>query len=144
MPDLPQGTSEDAVVLSETFAAARELLRTAEADAARIRADAERYVRQREQEAELLIGKARRLLAMAEQRAVAIVAERERDRSAGGGTGGDDAVRTIDLDAAAEASPTADEPTAARHLRAPAPSGLDGILASAIARAVDRSFAADR
>src|SRR5688500_13035997 len=52
MPDLPHGTSEDALVVSDTFAAARDLLRSAEADAARIRADADRYLRQREQEAE--------------------------------------------------------------------------------------------
>ena len=124
---VPDGTSEDVLVLSETFAAARELLRVAEEDAARIRADADRYVRQREQEAELLIGKARRLLAMAEQRAVTIAAARR------------DVV--IDLDAAEPPPPAAVvEEQPPRHLRAPAPSGLDGILASAIAKAVDRSF----
>ena len=56
----------DSSVVSEAYAAARELLRQAEEDAARIRADADRYRRQREQEAELLVGKARRLLTMAE------------------------------------------------------------------------------
>jgi hypothetical protein len=124
---VPDGTSEDVLVLSETFAAARELLRVAEEDAARIRADADRYMRQREQEAELLIGKARRLLAMAEQRAVTIAAARQ------------DVV--IDLDAAETPPPAAAvEEQPPRHLRPPAPSGLDGILASAIAKAVDRSF----
>jgi hypothetical protein len=124
---VPDGTSKDALVLSETFAAARELLRAAEEDAALIRADADRYMRQREQEAELLVGKARRLLAMAEQRAVTIAAAR------------DDVV--IDLDAVEQppAAAAADEQSP-RHLRPTAPSGLDGILASAIAKAVDRSF----
>jgi hypothetical protein len=124
---VPDGASEDALVLSETFAAARELLRAAEEDAARIRADADRYMRQREQEAELLVGKARRLLAMAEQRAVTIVAARDDD--------------VIDLDAVEQppAAAAADEQSP-RHLRPTAPSGLDGILASAIAKAVDRSF----
>jgi hypothetical protein len=127
---VPDGTSEDALVLSETFAAARELLRSAEEDAARIRADADRYMRQREQEAELLIGKARRVLAMAEQRAATITARHD---------------VVIDLDAT-EAPPAAAavEEQPPRHLRAPAPSGLDGILASAIAKAVDRSFADER
>lgn len=128
---VPDGTSRDALVLSETFAAARELLRVAEEDAARIRAEADRYLRQREQEAELLVGKARRLLAMAEQRAITITAA------------SDDVVHTIDLDAAAEAPPTL-EGEAEPSGRGRVPSGLDGILASAIAKAVDRSFAVER
>ena len=66
------GTSTDAALMSEAFSVARELLQRAEEDAARIRADADRYVRQREQEAELLVGKARRLLEVAEQTAASI------------------------------------------------------------------------
>jgi hypothetical protein len=128
---LPHGTSKDALVVSETFAAARELLRVAEEDAARIRAEADRYMRQREQEAELLVGKARRLLAMAEQRAITIATEP------------DDVVHTVDLDAAAEAPPTLEDEEE-RPRRERVPSGLDGILASAIAKAVDRSFPVER
>jgi hypothetical protein len=54
--------------MSETYGAARELIVRAEEDAARIRAEADRYRRQREQEAELLVAKARRLLEVAEVR----------------------------------------------------------------------------
>ena len=61
----------EAVLVTDAYAAARELLRLAEEDAARIRADADRYRRQREQEAELIVAKARRLLTMAEERAAA-------------------------------------------------------------------------
>ena len=61
----------DAALVSEAYATARELIRQAEEDAASIRAEADRYRRQREQEAELIVGKARRLLEMAEERAAA-------------------------------------------------------------------------
>ena len=55
------------------MAAARLLLAAAEADATRLREDAVRYARQREQEAELLVAKARRVLSVAEERAAGIV-----------------------------------------------------------------------
>ncbi len=59
-------------MVGEAYAAARELLRRAEDDATRVRADADRYLRQRQLEAELVVAKARRLLAIAEERAAAI------------------------------------------------------------------------
>ena len=128
------GTSTNEPVVSEAFAAARELLRRAEDDAARMRADAHRYVRQREQEAELLVGKARRLLEIAEQTAASIESTAARDsqrpprhlRVDGSDDPADDPV-VLDLDAAAA------EPSRLR-------SDLDRLLADAIGRAVDQSF----
>ena len=67
----PSAATTDGILVSEAYAAARDLLRQAEDDAARIRADADRYMRQREQEAELLVAKARRLLTLAEEKAAA-------------------------------------------------------------------------
>lgn len=118
-----QGSSTDSAVISDAFVAARELLQSAELEATRLRADADRYVRQREQEASLLVAKARRLLAMAERRA--------------GTLGARDAVpQVIDLDAELEA----EVGVAGGESRVRVSSGLDGILASAITKAIDRSF----
>jgi hypothetical protein len=129
------GTSTDELVVSEAFATARELLRRAEDDAARLRADADRYVRQREQEAELLVGKARRLLEVAEQTAAAI--------ESGAVSGRPLAPRHLRVDPP-PASPAAtvvldldaEAADSARQLR----SDLDRLLADAIGRAFDRSF----
>ena len=66
------GSNAEMAAVTEAYGAARELLDRAEEDAARIRYDADRYRQQREQEAELLVAKARRLLAVAEQKAVVI------------------------------------------------------------------------
>jgi hypothetical protein len=120
------GSSE----LSDAYATARSLLRDAEADAARQRADTDRYVRQRESEAELLVAKARRLLEVAEEKAAGILLAARLDARR-------HAVEVIDLD---------------RPGGVPAPSrpvvvganGLDRILASAIGKAVDRAFVDDR
>jgi hypothetical protein len=117
--------------VSETYGAARELLERAEADAAVIRADADRYRRQREQEAELLVAKARRLLAVAEQRAATIEAQAARRGPAPPAetaTGSGAAV--IDLTAADRRG----------NDDIVVPTGLDRMLQSAIARAVDSSF----
>ncbi len=119
------GTSTDELVVSEAFATARELLLRAEEDAARIRAEADRYVRQREQEAELLVGKARRLLEIAEQTAASIAAAPRVRRAEG--------TRVVDLDA--DAPPVAP---------ARGTSDLDRLLADAVARAVDATFTTDR
>jgi hypothetical protein len=109
----------EAAAVTEAYGAARELLDRAEEDAARSRSDADRYRRQREQEAELLVAKARRLLSVAEQKAV-VIGQTPR------------APRVIDL--AAEQAPD--------HGSADAivPTGLDSMLRSAITRAFDTSY----
>jgi hypothetical protein len=124
----------DGVVVSEAFAAARELLQQAEADAARIRADADRYLRQREQEAELIVAKARRVLTMAEDRAVVI-------STAGPVAPPEPARIVLDVDAPAPAldlDPTADGAPAGAGR-----SGLDSIVASSVSRAIHRALATD-
>jgi hypothetical protein len=129
------GTSTDELVVSEAFATARELLRRAEDDAARLREEADRYVRQREQEAELLVGKARRLLAIAEQTAAAI--------ESGAVAGPPPAPRHLRVDprpvspiAPVVLDLDAEAADSALQLR----SDLDRLLADAIGRAFDRSF----
>jgi hypothetical protein len=116
--------STDAAVVSQAYAAARDLLRQAEEDAARIRADADRYRRQREQEAELIVGKARRLLEMAEQRAVA------------------PQPLLVDLDAPPPAAPQVEERVGAPTGRVE--SALDAILATAVSNAIHRALPSDR
>lgn len=113
------GTGMEAAAVSEAYGAARALLDRAEEDAARIRSDADRYRRQREQEAELLVAKARRLLAIAEQKAV-VIGRAPR------------APRVIDL--------TAHEAGARDSVDTIVPTGLDAMLRSAIARAFDTSY----
>ena len=135
-----RGTGSEGAAVSEAFASARALLRAAEDDAIRLRAEADRYVRQRESEAELLVGKARRLLAVAEEKAAAIIATArmeaphllEASVAMGGGAS----------PAGSDAAGSSTEAAAAAG-RLSSPSGLDDILASAISRAVDRSFPAD-
>jgi hypothetical protein len=116
--------STDAAVVSQAYVAARDLLRQAEEDAARIRADADRYRRQREQEAELIVGKARRLLEMAEQRAVA------------------PQPLLVDLDAPPAAAPQVEERVGAPTGRVE--SALDAILATAVSNAIHRALPSDR
>jgi hypothetical protein len=128
------GASTDAALMSEAFSVARELLQRAEEDAARTRAEADRYVRQREQEAELLVGKARRLLEIAEQTAATIESSGARERGHAPrhllvDRRDEPAPVILDLDAAAATDP-------ATQLR----SDLDRLLADAIGRAVDLSF----
>lgn len=137
----------DPVVVTEAFAAARELLQGAEQEAERIRTEAERDARQREQEAELLVAKARRLLGAAEEKAVLIIAAaRAQAPSAAAG----EAIVHEQLDhlrsAAATTRPAGDEAAASTDASArpgAAPSELDRILASAIASAVDAALPAD-
>jgi hypothetical protein len=114
------------------FGGARELLERAEADARRARADADRYVRLREQEAEMLVAKARRLLTAAEQKAAVIIAT-ARVQVADG---------RLDL-----TEPASEEeigrvvaPGAARLHVGHHATRLDRLLASAIAHAVDDTF----
>ena len=121
----PMGQGTDSAVISDAFVAARELLRRAEEDAAGIRADVDRYVRQREQEAELIVAKARRLLTMAEDRAASMDAGAV---PAAGPAAGPAAVEVVDAERAAA---TADRSQ---------PAGIDGMLAAAIAKAFDKSF----
>lgn len=140
--------STDGAVVSDAFAAARDLLRSAEEEAVRLRADADRYVRQREQEAEILVAKARRLLAVAEEKAASMIAT-PRVETPGRATtparvddlGAGDAPRTDDLDVIegerASAAPATDGAIAVDRS---VPTGLDRILASAIGKAVDRAF----
>lgn len=140
--------STDGAVVSDAFAAARDLLRSAEGEAVRLRADADRYVRQREQEAEILVAKARRLLAVAEEKAASMIAT-PRVETPGRATtparvddlGAGDAPRTADLDVIegerASAAPATDGAIAVDRS---VPTGLDRILASAIGKAVDQAF----
>lgn len=120
----------EALVVSEAYATARELLRIAEEHAEQVRSDADRYARRREQEAELLVGKARRLLEVAEARAAAIesaAGHREATTPPPRHLRRDD---TLDLDA----------PDPTQRIR----SDLDRLLAEAISHAVDSSFTTGR
>ena len=121
------GSDPGSVAVTEAYAAARDLLRQAEEDAARIRAEADRYRRQREQEAELIVGKARRVLEMAEGRAAA-----------------PKPVAVVDVDAPAvpEAPGAGSEPAPVRA--GGAESALDAILATAVSNAVHRALPSDR
>jgi hypothetical protein len=111
------------------FGMARELLDHAATEATRCREEADRYARQRELEADLLVQKARRLLEAAEEKAAVIVAMARAESGAAGA--GD---RVIDLDALAVApQPPADG----------IPAGLNDLLASAISHAVSHAFAQD-
>jgi hypothetical protein len=117
--------------VSEAYAAARALLERAEQDAARIRGEADRYRRQREQEAELLVAKARRLLAAAELRAASI-SRAAATAPPAPNPGGGEAAMVVDLPAA-----EAPEGDGQAHV---IPTGLDRMLQSAIERAVDGSY----
>jgi len=124
--------------VSEAFAVARQLLQQAEADAARLRTDADRYARQREQEAELLVAKARRLLEVAEGRAASVSAAARAPQPAPRHllVEAQAVAPTIDLDPlASPPDPAEPQPTRIR-------SDLDRMLADAIAKAFDGSFPA--
>ena len=114
------------------FEVARRLLERAQAEAGAIKAEADGYVRQREQEAELLVAKARRVLVAAEQKAAVIIAT-ARAQAADG-----------DLDLR-DGDPDGDvgrvvAPGAARLYLGDHPTRLDRMLAAAIAHAVDDTF----
>ncbi len=121
------GRGTDPAVVSEAFAAARALLQQAETDAAQVRTAADRYARQRELEAELLVAKARRVLLAAEAHVAAHLA------AAGPPPG------VIDLDGESTPRPGRRTPAADASI----PTALDGILATAIGRAVHKAFPAD-
>ena len=128
------GEGTEAAVVGEAYATARELLRRAEEDAARIRAEADRYVQQRHLEAELVVGKARRMLLIAEERVAAMDAGAVRLPPAAASVG----PATIDL---------TQEPAVVEEV-APVPSGrgasaLDSILAGAVTRAIARALPTD-
>jgi hypothetical protein len=130
------GASTDTDLVSEAYTTARQLLRQAEDDATRIRADADRYMRQREQEAELLVGKARRLLALAEEKAAA-------PRPVMLDVDAPPLVHRWDLEvpAVAFALDDAGAPIRAGSLRTR--SDLDSILAAAVSNAIHRALPAD-
>jgi len=130
------GASTDTDVVSEAYIAARQLLQQAEEDAAGIRADADRYRRQREQEAELLVGKARRLLGLAAAKAAAprpVVLDRDEPPAAPPWHRG--------LPPGPVALDDADAPTGAGSRRTR--SDLDSILAAAVSNAIHRALPAD-
>ncbi|MEQ1786782.1 MAG: hypothetical protein ABL966_07000 [Acidimicrobiales bacterium] len=117
--------------MHEAYSEARELLQRAEDDATRIRAEADRYRRQREQEAELLVAKARRLLAVAEQTAASLSVVPT-------------SPRVIDLDASSNGRPAPATAPARNGAREAGdiviPTALDGMLRAAISRAFDKSY----
>ena len=121
------GSNAEMADVTEAYGAARELLDRAEEDAARIRHDADRYRQQREQEAELLVAKARRLLAVAEQKAVVI-----------GQTPAE--AQVIDLDDPPDPARAGRGSSAVSTEDAGSPTGLDRMLKTAISRAFEGSF----
>jgi hypothetical protein len=137
MDERAAGATTDSTVVSEAYSTARELLCRAEEDASRIRADADRYKRQREQEAELLVAKARRVLTMAEARAATLRPV------------------VIDLRASAEVTEekVPDEPRARDGIDLVALEGqaaprvqteFDSLLANAVSNAIHRALPSDR
>jgi hypothetical protein len=118
----------DAAEVRHAYAIGRELVERAAEEAEALRAEAGRYARQREREADLLVEKARRVLAAAEAKASVIIATAQylphlsRDE-------------VIDLDALAHVIAPG-----ASVLQGALPSRLDGLLASAIAHAVTDAF----
>jgi hypothetical protein len=133
MGDRRAADSETALV-SEAYGTARELLRQAEEDAARIRAEADRYRRQREQEAELLVAKARRLLTMAEHKAAALRPVVDLDAPA--------TAEAWDLDAPIVPNLGEAQPAGSGTRRSL--SQLDSIVATAVSNAIDRALPSDR
>jgi hypothetical protein len=131
MADVTSGADPaDEASAREAYGAARELLEAADEAARLRRAEADRYAAQREREADLLIEKARRLLLAAEAKASVIIATAHAlPRLAVD----DDLV--IDLDSLAHVIAPG-----ASVLRGSASTRLDGLLAAAIAHAVDDAF----
>jgi hypothetical protein len=125
------GEGGDQMDPTDAFGVARDLLHGAELDADHTRADAERYARQRELEADLLVQKARRLLLAAEEKATVIVATARAHSPV------DDVL--IDLDALGHVI----APDAAGLGDTASPTRLDEMLASAIAHAVTDAFPLD-
>jgi hypothetical protein len=124
------------VGLTAAAGAVRELIDGAELDAGRTRADAARYARQRELEADLLVQKARRLLEAAEQMAAVIVATARTQVAAPSEVEVD---QVIDLDEVGRIV----APDATVLGNNASPSRFDEMLASAIANAVTDAFPLD-
>jgi hypothetical protein len=118
----------DAAAVRQAYGIGRELMEVAAEEADALRAEAARYARQREREADLLLDKARRVLAAAEAKASVIIATA---RFLPHLTGDE----VIDLDALAHVIAPG-----ASVLQGALPSRLDGLLASAIAHAVTDAF----
>jgi hypothetical protein len=118
----------DAAEVRRAYAIGRELMERAAEEAEALRAEAARYARQREREADLLVGKARRVLAAAEARASVIIATAQFLPHLS-------VDEVIDLDALAQVIAPG-----ASVLHGQLPSRLDGLLASAIAHAVTDAF----
>jgi len=114
---------------ADAVAGALALLRDAEEAAARTRQEADQYARQRQNEADLLVAKARRLLVAAEEKAGVIVA-----------TARVEASQVIDLDALTAAMDEVRVVAPGATTRSHGPTRLDSLLATAIANAVDHAF----
>jgi hypothetical protein len=121
----------DAAEVRRAYAIGRELMERAAEEAEALRAEAARYARQREREADLLVGKARRVLAAAEARASVIIATAQFLPHLS-------VDEVIDLDALAHVIAPG-----ASVLQGALPTRLDGLLASAIAHAVTDAFPDD-
>lgn len=133
MGDLGAGATIPADDATVAFAVARDLLERAEADARRTLIEAERFAHQREQEAEQLLAKARRVLLAAEDKAAVILAV-ARAQAADG---------RIDLTVWDDELGQVVAPGATRLARGGQTARLDGMLAAAIAHAVDDAFPLD-
>jgi hypothetical protein len=129
------GATPKHMASSAALETARGLLDQAEADARSARADADRYVRLREQEAEMLVAKARRVLVAAEQKAAVIIATARAQVA-------DGTIDLTELEAEDEIGRVI-APGAARLYLGDHPTRLDRMLASAIAHAVDDTFPID-
>lgn len=123
-----QGEGASAPAATTAFRAARQLLDVAAEEAAAIVAAAQREARSRQREADLLVAKARRLLEAAEAKAAVIVATA---RASAPGPAvldlTDDALRRV---VAPDATVLPRGSLAAR---------IDGIVASAVAQAVEEA-----
>lgn len=115
--------------IGDALDAARRLLAAADVEAARLRADAGQHAMRREQEAELLIAKARRVLEAAEARASVIVAAARSSAAAG--------PPVVDLRSDVDLTSVGLGP--ARRV-GPGGNRFDSLLAAAIANAVDDAF----
>jgi len=118
----------DAAAMRHAYGIGRELMEVAAEEADGLLAEAARYARQREREADLLVDKARRVLAAAEAKASVIIATAQFLPHLSGD-------EVIDLDALAHVIAPG-----ASVLQGALPSRLDGLLASAIAHAVTDAF----
>ena len=127
---MADGTETQATVdaVRHAYGIGRELMEVAAEEADALRAEAARYARRREREADLLVDKARRVLVAAEAKASVIIATAQFLPHLRGD-------EVIDLDALAHVIAPG-----ASVLQGTLPTRLDGLLASAIAHAVTDAF----